>query len=97
MKNLAKLINHNIIYCLGEDNNYHFYEENVRQIYKLIKNKSIEDISKLKGISDRRVEVIKGGIGILLAFLISTNIKSITVSKKGIREGILMEYLKSSI
>lgn len=94
MKNVAKLINHNISPCLKKDNNYHFTAEYVEDIYKLIINKPIEDIRKLKGMSDRRVEVIKGGIEILLSFLIYTNIHFIIVSKKGIREGVLKEYLE---
>lgn len=97
MKNVSKLINHNISLCLGKDNNYHFTDERVKAIYKLIKNKSINDIKNLNGVADRRVEVIKGGIEILLSFLIATNINSIIVSKKGIREGVLKEYLEKAM
>ncbi|GAA0180825.1 hypothetical protein SH2C18_34520 [Clostridium sediminicola] len=96
MKNVAKLINSNINPCLGKNDNYYLTDEYVKIIYKVIKNKKIEDIKKLKGMSDRRVEVIKGGIEILLSFLMTTDINSIIVSKKGIREGVLKDYLEKN-
>jgi exopolyphosphatase/guanosine-5'-triphosphate,3'-diphosphate pyrophosphatase len=96
MKNLAKLINHNLFSCIFNDDNFHFNRDDVEEIHELIKNKSIQDLKDLKGVSDRNLEVVKGGAAILLSFLKITNIHSIIVSNSGIREGILREYLEIS-
>jgi exopolyphosphatase/guanosine-5'-triphosphate,3'-diphosphate pyrophosphatase len=96
MKNLAKLINHNLFSCIFNDDNFHFNRDDVEEIHELIKNKSIQDLKYLKGVSDRNLEVVKGGTAILLSFLKITNIHSIIVSNSGIREGILREYLEIS-
>jgi exopolyphosphatase/guanosine-5'-triphosphate,3'-diphosphate pyrophosphatase len=96
MKNLAKLINHNLFSCIFNDDNFHFNRDDVEEIHELIKNKSIQDLKDLKGVSDRNLEVVKGGTAILLSFLKITNIHSIIVSNSGIREGILREYLEIS-
>ncbi|SHH62472.1 hypothetical protein [Clostridium grantii] len=96
MKNLAKLINHNLFSCILTDENFHFSREDVEEIHDLIKNKSVKDIKELKGVSDRNLEVVKGGAAILLSFLRLTNIHSIIVSNSGIREGILREYLEKN-
>ncbi|SHH62495.1 hypothetical protein [Clostridium grantii] len=97
IKNIGKMINHNLNSCLKKDNAYHIKYDDVKNLYDFIEYRKIKDLKEFKGLSERRTDTIKGGIIILACFLEKINCEKIIISKKGIREGLLKEYLEKNL
>jgi exopolyphosphatase/guanosine-5'-triphosphate,3'-diphosphate pyrophosphatase len=91
------MINHNLNHCLKEDNAYHTNYTEVKNLYKFINYMKIDELKEVKGLSERRRDTIKSGIIILLLYLEKINCEKIIISKTGIREGILKEYLEKNL
>ncbi len=56
-----------------------------------LKNKTIAERKKIKGLQPERAELMLAGAGILKAIMIILNIKRITISDIGLRHGIIFE------
>jgi len=74
--------------------NYEVASKDIKNIYNSIKKMSRQEKMSLDAISKERGEIIAGGIIIILAALDYLEKKTILISKYGIREGLIYDYIE---
>ena len=68
--------------------------ESVCAMFALLKDKNLEQIKKFPQISEGRADIILAGIMILIGCMESAQLKSITVSDRGLRYGIVLREIE---
>jgi exopolyphosphatase/guanosine-5'-triphosphate,3'-diphosphate pyrophosphatase len=96
IRNIAKIQKHTKRYPIGTLHNYSFDDYDLSEIYNLLKCKNLKGRSKVEGLSVDRADVIFGGIIILDKLVQLLSIKNIKICGRGLREGILQEYLNNN-
>nr|WP_319538181.1 Ppx/GppA phosphatase family protein [uncultured Methanospirillum sp.] len=66
----------------------------VNQIIEYLGEKSLEDRRKLEGLNPARADIIIAGACILQMILQKTDVQEIQVTDRGLRDGLLQEYLR---
>jgi exopolyphosphatase/guanosine-5'-triphosphate,3'-diphosphate pyrophosphatase len=94
--NLAEVaVRHNLGYekegCLG------FAYEGSLNLLHTFQNSSPEKIAKIKGLDPKRADIIMGGTLIIKSLSEHAGKLEVLTSPKGLREGIMMEYLFSRV
>jgi exopolyphosphatase/guanosine-5'-triphosphate,3'-diphosphate pyrophosphatase len=75
-------------------NGYILSLDDIRSMFVLLKDKSIEQISAFPQISAGRADIILAGIMILMGFMEKSNLRQITVSDRGLRYGIVVKEIE---
>lgn len=76
-------------YPLDSAHNYVMSSKDVTDVYNLIKTLDIDKTKKIKGISADRSDVFASGICMVKAIFDAFNFENITISTKGMKEGII--------
>jgi exopolyphosphatase/guanosine-5'-triphosphate,3'-diphosphate pyrophosphatase len=75
-------------------NGYVLSLDDIRSMFVLLKDKSIDQISKIPQISAGRADIILAGIMILIGFMEKSSLHQITVSDRGLRYGIILKEIE---
>jgi exopolyphosphatase/guanosine-5'-triphosphate,3'-diphosphate pyrophosphatase len=67
--------------------------ENLRKLYRELAALSITERNKRKGLDTKRADMILHGFIVLLAVMKMANIKTLSVCDKGLREGLLYDFV----
>ncbi|MCB0745624.1 MAG: Ppx/GppA family phosphatase, partial [Ignavibacteriae bacterium] len=79
-------------------NNYTFsYEDLIKIQKKVLSAKSIDDRKKIKGLDEKRADIIPAGIIILATIFEQFGIDKITISGYALREGIIFDSINNEI
>lgn len=80
-------------YPLDITHNYDMSSQDFEEIFNKIKKCGVEERKKIKGLSQKRVDIIVGGLCILKSILNYSRCDKIIISGQGLREGLLYEKL----
>ncbi|MDP1678376.1 MAG: Ppx/GppA phosphatase family protein [Bacteroidota bacterium] len=67
--------------------------DDIRSMFAVLKDKSLEQIVAFPQISSGRADIILAGIMILMGFMEKSGLKQITVSDRGLRFGIVLKEI----
>lgn len=93
LRNLGKIDRRRKRYPIDISHNYIFNDYDVDELYYMLKSKSLKQRKQVEGLSKERADVIVAATGILKEILSLTKISQIDLCGRGLREGILYEYL----
>lgn len=96
IRNLCKVDRRKKHYPLDLSHNYSMNDYDISDIYNLMKCKNLKQRAKIDGLSSDRADVILGAVTILNRITKYTNIEKITLCGRGLREGILNQYLNQN-
>jgi len=65
----------------------------LQQVVRLLAALSLEERRKVPGLNPERADIILAGAAILDAFMQALDLREIHVSERGLREGLLVDYL----
>lgn len=71
--------------------------DDIRSIFVLLKDKSVEQILNFPQISTGRADIILAGIMILIGFMEKSGLRQITVSDRGLRYGVILRGIEEII
>lgn len=95
MRNLAKVHGFMCEYPLNILHNYQIKEEDLEEVYELIKNKTYKEKLQIKGLSPARAKLFTGELFIIEEILSHSKTEKIIISGNGMREGMVYSnYLK---
>ena len=92
-RNLGKIDRKNKRYVLDIHHNYEMEMSDVHTIYNSIKSKGLKQRKRIDGLSEDRADIFVGPCCAILSLLQLLEIDKIFISGKGLREGILYEYI----
>lgn len=90
--NMAKLSRKIRKYPVDCDHNYVMEAKDVQAVFDLVKPLELDKNKKIKGINNEASDMVVSGVCIAKAIIDYLNIAEITVSAKGIMEGLLLGY-----
>lgn len=96
-RNLGRMDRKRKRYPLDVSSGYSFSDMDLAQMFNILKSKNLKQRGKVDGIANDRADIIVASTAILTNLIFVTNIKEITVSGKGLREGILCKYISDNI
>ena len=70
--------------------------EDLKKIVRAMCALSLEERRKFPGINSQRADIILAGAAIIETFMEELGLSEITVSKRGLREGLLVDYISKS-
>lgn len=82
-------------YPLDISHNYELNDLDVHDIYNLVKSKDYKQRCKIEGFDPEISDVIVGGLTIFNSILQLVNNSKIIISDRGLKEGVLYEYINS--
>lgn len=97
VRNLSRIDKIKKRYPIDSFHNYIFSDLDLSYMYNLLKSKSLKDRSRIEGLSKDRADIIVASTSILNTLAQNLNIKEIVVSGKGLREGLLYDYIEKNI
>ena len=83
-------------YPFDIEHNYTLNDMDVHEIYNLLKCKSLKQRHQIRGLPYERADIIVAGLCIFQNILKATNIRNIITSSRGLRDGIMYEYIKEN-
>ncbi|MDU4951240.1 MULTISPECIES: Ppx/GppA phosphatase family protein [Clostridium] len=96
-RNLGRMDRKRKRYPLDVSSGYSFSDMDLTQMFNILKSKNLKQRLKVDGISKDRADIIVASTAILNTLVSVANIKDITVSGRGLREGILCKYINDNI
>lgn len=91
-RNLARIINLSSRYPVANVHNFVVETETLNKVYDSITKLDAQKRSKIKGLSSQRSDIFLAAIATIKAFLETVNCPKITVSRCGLREGVLINH-----
>ena len=80
-------------YPIDIQHNYVLYDIDVHDIYNLLKCKNLKQRSQIPGLPCDRADIMVAGVCIFLNLLNHTNVNKIITSARGLKDGIMYEYI----
>ena len=96
LRNIFKVDRRKKRYPLDLSHNYSISKQDVTELYNLMKCKNLKQRKQIEGLSIDRADVIVGALVILNELVKHTNVEDLTLCGRGLREGILNEYLNQN-
>lgn len=96
IRNIGKIDRVRKRYPLEIIHNYELTDIDVKEIFNLLKSKDYKQRQKLEGIDSEIADIVVGGTAIFKKISNMVQCSKITISKRGLREGILYEYIKEN-
>ncbi|SNY28015.1 exopolyphosphatase / guanosine-5'-triphosphate,3'-diphosphate pyrophosphatase [Orenia metallireducens] len=93
IRNIAKIDQRNNDYPLDLLHYYQMNEATVDSIYKLVKDKDLKERKKISGLSKKRADIFIGAAAAVTTLMSFCNLEELLISGKGIREGLIYNYL----
>ncbi len=95
IENLAR-ISFVYLHKTGQENYDRLGYEDLRTIVRDMCSLSLEERRKFPGINSQRADIIIAGAAIIETLMEELDLSEIRVSKRGLREGLLVDYLSKS-
>lgn len=96
IRNIGKINRKRKKYPLDISHNYTMKYTDVNKIYSMVKNKTLEQRKKIKGLSKDRADIFVGACFEVYTLIQLCNIKKISISGCGVREGLIYEYISTN-
>lgn len=96
IRNIGKIDRVRKRYPLEIIHNYELTDIDVKEIFNLLKSKDYKQRQKLEGIDSEIADIVVGGTAIFKKISNMVQCSKITISERGLREGILYEYIKEN-
>ncbi|MFW6230203.1 MAG: exopolyphosphatase [Halanaerobium sp.] len=93
IRNIAKIWQRKNNYSLETLHYYNLNAKNVNSVYKEVSKKSIEARKNISGLSSKRADIFIGASALVNYFMDFTEINDLVISGKGIREGLVYDFL----
>jgi exopolyphosphatase/guanosine-5'-triphosphate,3'-diphosphate pyrophosphatase len=93
LRNMGKMDRIYKNYPLDIAHNYEMSSADLGRIYDFLKNKSLAEKKKIKGLSKDRADTIVSAAAIVTALSQKCQMRQVFISGNGLREGILYSYL----
>jgi exopolyphosphatase / guanosine-5'-triphosphate,3'-diphosphate pyrophosphatase len=93
VRNIGKIDRKNKRYLLDIHHYYEMTAEDIHSIYNAAKSKNLRQRRKMEGLSKDRADIFVGPVCAVVTLMDLLNIKGFVVSGKGLREGLLYEYI----
>jgi exopolyphosphatase/guanosine-5'-triphosphate,3'-diphosphate pyrophosphatase len=93
VRNIGKIDRKNKRYTLDIHHNYEILTSDVHSIYCSVKSKSLKQRKKVDGLSRDRSDIFIGPACAIVTLLDLLDVSKLVVSGKGLREGLLYEYV----
>src|SRR5699024_4381699 len=85
-RNVARIHQSEKSYPIGGVHNYAMSEDNIDEVYSIIKKSSYEDLKDIDGLSRDRVDIILPAIAVFKSLFKKIDADQFTFSRKGLRE-----------
>lgn len=89
LRNIAKIDKRQKDYSFDRIHNYEMTAETVENVFDQVKGLSLKDRKNISGLSKKRADIFIGANGFVLYLMEHLGINQLTLSGKGIREGLL--------
>lgn len=83
-------------YPFDIEHNYNLNDIDVHEIYNLLKCKSLKQRAQIPGLPFERADIIVAGLCIFHNLLNHTQTSNIVTSARGLRDGIMYEYIENN-
>jgi exopolyphosphatase/guanosine-5'-triphosphate,3'-diphosphate pyrophosphatase len=93
VRNIGKISRKNSNYPIDRHHHYQIPSNEVLDIYTMIKDKTLEQRKKVKGLAKERSDIFLGAISVAAALIRYCSISELIVSGSGLREGLIYETL----
>lgn len=95
IRNIGKIDRKRKRYPLDIAHNYYLTALDVNEIYHMAKSKNLKQRLKIEGLSKERADIFVAGASSLNTLVEMLGVEDIRISGKGIREGIIYEYMSN--
>lgn len=95
-RNLGKIDRFKKRYPFDIPHNYKLEDIDIHDIFVKVKSKDLKQRRKIEGIDCEFADLIVGGLTIFNSIIEVLNIQNITISSRGLREGIIYEYINEN-
>ena len=92
-RNVARIHQSEHSYPIGGVHNYSMTEEDMDEVYKIIKKSSRDDLKDIDGLSRDRIDIILPAVSVFKTLFEQINATHFTFSRKGLREGYIMKLI----
>jgi exopolyphosphatase / guanosine-5'-triphosphate,3'-diphosphate pyrophosphatase len=93
IRNIGKINRKLRRYSLDIHHNYELLVEDVHIVYNSIKSKNLKQRKKIDGLSPDRADIITAPVCIVYSLMDYLEIEHLVISGKGLRDGLLYEYI----
>lgn len=93
IRSLAKIDRRRKKYPLEITHQYTTSDYDIHDIFNIVKSKNLVQRRRLDGMSPKRPDIIVGGTAIFQAIINFFSIEKIIVSGRGLKEGLMYEYI----
>ncbi|WP_432401965.1 exopolyphosphatase [Wukongibacter sp. M2B1] len=97
IRNMGNVVRKSNNYPLEITHNFRMKKSDLHKIYKMAKEKNLEERKKIKGLSKDRADIFVGVSGAVFHLFEYCELKNLIVSGSGIREGIIYDYIHNNI
>ena len=97
LRSLGRINRRRTRYPFDISHNYIMSDLDVHDVYNLVKCKDLKLRRKVEGLSYERSDIIVGGISIFQRIIDFVDNQDIIISGRGLREGIMYEYINTHI
>ncbi|WP_437272380.1 exopolyphosphatase [Staphylococcus succinus] len=92
-RNVARIHQSEHAYPIGGVHNYTMVEDNIEEVYSIIKKSSRDELKDIDGLSRDRVDIILPAVAVFKTLFNKMNATQFTFSRKGLREGYAMKLI----
>ncbi|MGW7899566.1 exopolyphosphatase [Staphylococcus shinii] len=92
-RNVARIHQSEHSYPIGGVHNYTMSEDNIEEVYTIIKKSSRDDLKDIDGLSRDRVDIILPAVAVFNTLFNKIDATQFTFSRKGLREGYAMNVI----
>ncbi|SHH62483.1 Ppx/GppA phosphatase family protein [Clostridium grantii] len=96
IRNIGKIHRKRVNYMLNLEHNYKLGNEQVFEIFDLVKSKTFLQRKNVRGLSESRVDIIVGALTAVVATMKYFKTKDMLISGKGLRDGLIYERVLGS-
>ncbi|WP_459195452.1 exopolyphosphatase [Wukongibacter baidiensis] len=97
IRNMGNIVRKSSSYPLEITHNFRMKKGDLHKVYKLAKEKNLEERKKIKGLSKDRADIFVGVSGAVWSLFEHCQLKNLIVSGSGIREGLIYDYIHNNV
>ncbi|WP_436861456.1 exopolyphosphatase [Staphylococcus caeli] len=92
-RNVARIHQSEHSYPIGGVHNYTMTEDNIEEVYSILKKSSRDDLKDIDGLSRDRIDIILPAVAVFNSLFNKIDATQFTFSRKGLREGYVMNAI----
>ncbi|WP_461205148.1 Ppx/GppA phosphatase family protein [Clostridium sp. DL1XJH146] len=93
IRNISKIHRKRNNYSLNISHNYTMKNSDVIEVLDYVKEKSVSQRKRIKGLSEARADIFPAAVGAICTVLEYCKLDKIIISGKGLRDGLIHEYI----